>query len=93
MVAKKIKKKADRLALMIRKNTNTIETLKESSEFLLKEVKEVKADITTVKQASNDHQKRITATEDKINNMEPCHRSWNLRLYGLTVWSDRTAYS
>lgn len=53
------------------------------SEFLFKEVKEVKVDITTVNQASNDHQKRITAAEDKFNDMEGHHRRWNLRLYGL----------
>ena len=43
----------------------------------------MKAAVTTVKQASDVHQKRITAAEDKINAMERYHRRWNLRLYGL----------
>lgn len=83
LVAEKIKENADSLALLIKKNTDTIEALKETSEFLYKEVQDVKMVVATVKQASDVHQKRITAAEDKINDMERYHRRWNLRLYGL----------
>lgn len=83
LVAEKIKENADNLAGLIKKNADTIEALKESSEFLSNEVQEMKTEITTVKNASDDHQKRITGLEDRLNEMERYHRRWNLRLYGL----------
>ncbi|XP_051980432.1 uncharacterized protein si:ch211-196c10.15 [Xyrauchen texanus] len=83
LVAEKIKENADNLAGLIKKNADTIETLKESSEFLFKEVQDMKTEIKTVKIASDDHQKRITGLEDRVNEMERYHRRWNLRLYGL----------
>ena len=39
LVAEKIKENADSFALLIKKNTDTIEALKETSEFLLKKSK------------------------------------------------------
>jgi len=83
LVAEKIKENADHLAGLIKKNADTIEALKESSEFLFNEVQDMKTEIKTVKNASDDHQKRITGLEDRLNEMERYHRRWNLRLYGL----------
>ena len=44
-----------------------IEDLKKTSEFLFQEVRDAKKDITMVKQVSDEHQKRITEIEDKMN--------------------------
>ncbi|KAL0146668.1 hypothetical protein M9458_058008 [Cirrhinus mrigala] len=83
LVAEKIKENADNLANLIKKNADTIEALKESSEFLFNEVQDMKKEITAVKKKSDDQQKIITDVEDRLNEMERYHRRWNLRLYGL----------
>ena len=74
LVAQQIKVNADCLAILIKNNTDTIEDLKKTTEFLFQEIRDTKEEITTVKQVSDDYQKRITVMEDKINDMDHYHR-------------------
>ncbi|KAL2082797.1 hypothetical protein ACEWY4_022615 [Coilia grayii] len=83
LVAEKLKENADSLACLIKKNADSIESLKGSTEFLAKEVQSVKADVTLAKQVIDKHESQITKLEEKVNEMERYHRRWNLRLYGL----------
>lgn len=66
---------------MIKQNTESIDVLKENSEFLFKKIQDMKAYVTTMKTATADHENRIS--EDKVNEAECYQRRWNLRLYGL----------
>ncbi|KAI2647810.1 Glycerol kinase [Labeo rohita] len=66
----------------IKQNRECVNSLKEATEYLFKELKDVKADISNMKTMGEDHQKRITELEDKLNEKERYQRRWNLRLYG-----------
>lgn len=83
LVAEKLKENAESLASLIKKNADSIESLKESTEFLAREVQTVKADVVIVKQVNEKQEGRIAKLEEKVNEMERYHRRWNLRLYGL----------
>ncbi|XDV25920.1 hypothetical protein PO909_029746 [Leuciscus waleckii] len=67
----------------IQQNRECVNSLKEATEFLFQELKDVKAVISNMKTMGEDHQKRITELEDKLNDTERYQRRWNLRLYGL----------
>lgn len=43
----------------------------------------MKKDVTTVKKASTEHEKKIYELQCKLNEAERYKRRWNLRLYGL----------
>lgn len=83
LLADKIKENTDSLASLIKINTDTIEALKESTNFLAKEVQDVKTDVSTLRQVSKDHGEKLSVMEDKLNEMERYHRRWNLRIYGI----------
>ncbi len=78
-----IEKKADGLETLIKLNIESINALKESSEFLFKELQDVKADVTTMKTSVTAHEERLAELEDKVNEAERYQRRWNLRLYAL----------
>ena len=61
-----IEKKADGLETLIKLNTESINALKESSEFLFKELQDVKADVTTMKTSVTAHEERLAELEDKV---------------------------
>ncbi|XP_016369751.1 ectonucleoside triphosphate diphosphohydrolase 2-like [Sinocyclocheilus rhinocerous] len=44
---------------------------------------DVKKDIVTLKEVNEEHQKRISELEERVNEAERYQRRWNLRLYGL----------
>lgn len=67
----------------IQQNRECVNSLKEATEFLFQELKDVKAVISYIKTMGEDLQKRITELEDKLNDTERYQRRWNLRLYGL----------
>ncbi|RXN24335.1 macrophage mannose receptor 1-like protein [Labeo rohita] len=54
----------------IKQNRECVNSLKEATEYLFKELKDVKADISNMKTMGEDHQKRITELEDKLNEKE-----------------------
>lgn len=62
-----LEKKADDLEKLIKHNTESIDALKENAEFLLKEIQDMKTDVTTVKKVTTDHERRISELEDKMN--------------------------
>lgn len=62
---------------------NTIKELKEHSEFLATQIQDMRGSVEAVEATTKDHEERINALEDKVNEMERYHRRWNLRLYGL----------
>ena len=79
-----LEKKAEGLEKLIQHNAASIDTLKENTEFLFKEIQDMKRDVTTVKKVTTDNDRRISELEDKVNvNVECYQRRWNLRLYGL----------
>lgn len=83
LVAEKLKENADSLAYLIKKNADSIDSLKDSTEFLAREIQTVKADVTLVKQTNEKHEGKLTKLDEKVNELERYHRRWNLRLYGL----------
>lgn len=83
LLGEQINMRADGLEKMIHLNTVSIDALKKSSEFLFKEVNDMKADVKAAKKASTEHEKKIAELEAKVNEAERYQRRWNLRLYGL----------
>ncbi|KAL7400475.1 hypothetical protein ABVT39_012800 [Epinephelus coioides] len=75
--------KADGLEKLIKENAENIDALKESSEFLFKEIQDVKTDVTEMKTTVTSHEKRVSELEDRVNEAECYQRRWNMRLYGL----------
>lgn len=68
----------------IKQNRECINSLKEDTEFIFKEMHDVKKDIVTLKEVNVEHQKRISELEVRVNEAERYQRRWNLRLYGLS---------
>lgn len=83
ILTEKINERADGLEKIIKKNSDGIEALQKSTEFLSREINDVKADLTGLKSSSGSHDKKILDLEAKVNEMERYRRRWNLRLYGL----------
>lgn len=75
--------KADGLEKIIKKNSDGIEALQKSTEFLSREINDIKADLTGLKKSTGSHDKKILDLDAKVNEMERYRRRWNLRLYGL----------
>lgn len=83
ILVEKMSQNTDVLNQEIKQNRECVNSLKEATEYLFQELKDVKSDISNMKTTSEDHQKRITELEDKLNETERYQRRWNLRLYGL----------
>lgn len=83
LLTEKINERADGLEKIIKKNSDGIEALQKSTEFLSREINDIKAELTGLKTSSSTHDKKILDLEAKVNEMERYRRRWNLRLYGL----------
>lgn len=62
----------------IKQNRECINSLKEATEFLFKEMHDVKKDTVTLKEVNVEHQKRISELEKRVNEAERYQRRWNL---------------
>lgn len=83
ILAEKMNQNTETLHQEIKQNRECINSLKEATEYLFKEMHDVKKDIVTLKESNEEHQKRISELEERVNEAERYQRRWNLRLYGL----------
>lgn len=88
LLSEKINQCADGLENMIRQNTVSIEALKKTSEFLFKEVNDMKNDVQVLKKSRTEYETKMAELIDKVNEAERYQRRWNLRLYGLMETED-----